>query len=165
MMGEFQIHGGEFLNPQTQRKLDELSARSRARREKRNIHLRHPPEVRVEARASFRDRNGIVTFPAILVEVPSARAKASGTFDLISKAITLRGTVAIHASLSGAVGGAKSLFLLPLDLFFKKGSAGAVVPVEVSGTYSHPRFKASLRRKHSHQRRASGEVALWALLV
>jgi hypothetical protein len=51
----------------------------------------------------------------------------------------------MDASLSKAASGVKSLLLIPLDPFFKKRGAGAVVPVRVMGTYSHPRFKASLR--------------------
>ena len=149
MKGEFQIADGELVNARSQRKLDELSARARARKEKRAIDMKEPPHVHIELQANFEDRNGIVTFPAITLKVPSATAAASGTFSLLSSAIALRGTLAMQASLSGAAGGVRSLVLLPLDPFFKKGSAGSVVPIEVSGTYSHPLFKASLRRKRT----------------
>jgi hypothetical protein len=35
---------------------------------------------------------------------------------------------------------------LPLDPLYKKGSAGAVIAVQMTGTYEHPRFHVSLKR-------------------
>ena len=64
-----------------------------------------------------------------------------------TEAIDLRGKLAMRATLSKAAGGIKSVFLLPLDPFFKKGFSGAVLPVRMTGTYSHPVFKVSLRQQ------------------
>jgi hypothetical protein len=52
----------------------------------------------------------------------------------------------MRATLSKAAGGIKSVILMPLDPFFKKNGAGAIVPVRITGTYSHPVFKALLTK-------------------
>jgi hypothetical protein len=78
--------------------------------------------------------------------VPGAVARGGGTYDLTTEAIDLRGQLSMRASLSKAAAGFKSVLLIPLDPFFKKNGAGAVLPVRISGTYSHPVFKVSLTR-------------------
>jgi hypothetical protein len=75
---------------------------------------------------------------------PGATARGGGTYSLLNKRIDLHGKLAMQASLSKAAGGIKSLLLLPLDPFFKKKNAGAVLPVKITGTYSHPTFGVSL---------------------
>jgi hypothetical protein len=64
----------------------------------------------------------------------------------LNEAIDLHGSLAMHATLSKAAGGIKSVLLMPLDPFFKKHGAGAVVPVRIAGTYSHPVFKVLLTK-------------------
>jgi hypothetical protein len=51
----------------------------------------------------------------------------------------------MDASLSKAAGGFKSVLLLPLDPFFKRAHAGAVIPIHIGGMYPHPTFRVSLR--------------------
>jgi hypothetical protein len=142
--GQFAIQDGRFLHADTQGKLDELSKRASSGDRKNEARTY---DVQATASADFTDAGGITHFRKIDFRVPGARATATGTFNLLSKAVALDGTLAMEASLSAAAGGWKRLFLLPLDPFFKKGSAGAVVPIHVRGTYSHPTFKASLRNK------------------
>jgi hypothetical protein len=91
-------------------------------------------------------RDGIATLSAALFAVPGDIARGTGTYDVTTQVIDLRGDLAMHASLSKAAGGFKSVLLIPLDPLFKKNGAGSVLPVRISGTYSHPMFKASLRR-------------------
>ena len=45
----------------------------------------------------------------------------------------------------------KSLLLKPVDPFFKKDGAGAVIPVQVSGTRSAPKFGLDLHHKAEKQ--------------
>jgi hypothetical protein len=95
---------------------------------------------------NVRLRAAIATVSHAVFAVPGAVARAGGTYDLLTKAIDLRGDLAMHASLSKAVGGLKSIFLIPLNPFFRQSRAGAVVRVRITGTYSHPVFKVSLTR-------------------
>jgi hypothetical protein len=89
---------------------------------------------------------GIATLSEALFAVPGAVARGAGTYNLSNEAIDLRGKLAMRATLSKAAGGIKSLILMPLDPFFKKDGAGAIVPVRITGTYSHPVFKVLLTK-------------------
>jgi hypothetical protein len=91
-------------------------------------------------------RDGIATLSRALFAVPGAIARASGIYNVTIQMIDLRGKLAMNATLAKAAGGLKSVLLIPLDPFFKKSDAGAVLPVRISGTYSHPIFKVSLTR-------------------
>lgn len=141
LAGSFDVEDAQFAKPQTEGKLEQLSARSRGIR---GHDLRRRTEARFAASVLIRD--GTARLPELAFAVPGATARGNGTFNLISKAIDIKGKLAMQASLSSAAGGLKGIALLPLDPFFHKGGAGAVVPVAVSGTYSHPSFKVKLFR-------------------
>ncbi|HEY3458757.1 MAG TPA: AsmA-like C-terminal region-containing protein [Bryobacteraceae bacterium] len=142
--GEFDITGGEFVKPGSQRKVDELSARASGKKALIKT-MGGPPRVSSEWKATVRLRDAVARMSNATFAVPGAVSRGSGTYDLPRQAINLAGHLVMDASLSKAASGVKSLLLIPLDPFFKKRGAGAVVPVRVMGTYSHPRFKASLR--------------------
>jgi AsmA-like C-terminal region len=144
--GNFTITDADFSNSKTQEKVDELSARARGN--KGQIKSRNGPEhITEDLKGNVRLREGIATLSSALFGVPGAVARGGGTYALTTKAIDLRGRLAMHVSVSKAAGGFKSILLIPLDPLFKKNGAGAVLPVRISGTYSHPIFKVSLTRK------------------
>jgi hypothetical protein len=124
-------------------KVDELSARARGN--KARIKSKSGPErVYEDLKGHFRLRDGIATLSSALFAVPGAVARGSGTYDVTTEAIDLRGRLAMHVTLSKAAGGLKSALLIPLDPLFQKNGAGVVLPVRIGGTYSHPVFKMSL---------------------
>lgn len=142
--GAFHIDHASFGHPNSQEKVDELSARTRRTRDD---SPKDPQKVTADLSGDVRLRNGTAEFSNSSFDVPGATARLSGSYDLISEAVDLNGKLAMQASLSHAAGGMKSVFLLPLDPFFKTRDAGAVVSVHVGGTYAHPVFKASLRKR------------------
>jgi hypothetical protein len=56
------------------------------------------------------------------------------------------GTLRMQAKLSQTMTGFKSLLLKPVDPFFRKGGAGAVLPIKITGTRQNPSFGLELRR-------------------
>ena len=143
--GSFSINKAEFTNSMTQEKLNEFSARARG--EKKEIKTNNGPErVAEDLTGAVKLRGGIATLSGALFDVPGAVARGGGTYDLTTEAIDLRGELAMHASLSKAATGVKSVLAIPLDPFFKKNAAGAVLPVHMAGTYSHPLLRISLHR-------------------
>ncbi len=143
--GNFTISDADFTKSTTQEKVDELSARARGN--KAQIKSGNGPEhVAEDLKGDVQLRDGIATLSSALFAVPGAVARGSGTYDLTTEAIDLRGKLAMHARLSKAAVGVKSILLIPLDPFFKKNGAGAILAVRISGTYSHPVFKVSLTR-------------------
>ncbi|HZQ52730.1 MAG TPA: AsmA-like C-terminal region-containing protein [Bryobacteraceae bacterium] len=141
--GAFHIDHASFGHPNSQERVDELSARTRRGH---NDPVKDPQKVTADLSGDVKLRGGTAEFSNSTFDVPGAKAHLSGTYDLISEAVDLNGKLAMQASLSRAAGGMKSIFLLPLDPFFKTRDAGAVVAVHIGGTYAHPVFKASLRK-------------------
>ncbi|MBV9612074.1 MAG: hypothetical protein JO091_06360 [Acidobacteriaceae bacterium] len=141
--GDFTISGAGFTSAPRQQKVDELSARARGEAGQLKSST-GPKRVAEDLMGTLKLRDGIASVPAALFAVPGAVVRGGGTYNVITEAIDLRGDLAMHASLSKAVGGFKSVLLVPLDPIFKKHGAGAVLPVRIGGTYSHPVFKLSL---------------------
>ena len=122
-----------------------MSARARGRK--------HKDDSSSDLARVVSDFKGIVTLRNAQAQlsnttfhVPGALAVGGGTFDLESQNIDVRGKLAMEATLSKAAGGIKSIFLIPLDPFFKRKNAGAVLPFQITGTYSYPSFRASLSK-------------------
>jgi hypothetical protein len=137
--GDFDIGNGEFTNPNTQRSVNELSRRASGRKDE----WAGGQPVSEELAGVVNLQHGIANVTSGSFRVPGAFARGSGTYDLYTKEIDLRGKLSMSTSLSKAAGGFKSVLLTPLDPLFRKDGAGALVPVKVTGTYEHPRFKLS----------------------
>lgn len=89
----------------------------------------------------FRLQDGVIAFSDLRFAVPGATVNLRGTYGLRSEEINFDGTLRMQATLSEAAGGGiKSIFLKVVDPFFKKGNAGAVLPIKVRGTRSEPKF-------------------------
>jgi hypothetical protein len=139
LRGSFSIAGAEFTNPATQEKLDELSARARG--EKKPKPGTDSERITAELKSDVQTNGGVATLSEAVFLTPGAIARGAGTYNLLNEWIDLHGKLAIRATLSKAAGGIKSIALLPLDPFFKKKGAGAVIPVSITGTYAHPVFR------------------------
>jgi hypothetical protein len=149
--GSFELRDSRFTRSTTQYKMDQLSERARSKDERNEQTPGHtiedPPDVGASVKANVSLRDAIASLSHVSFDVPAASAKADGTFNVISHEINFKGNLAMHATLSQAAGGFKSILLVPLNPLFKKGNAGAVVPFTMTGTYEDPKFHLSLRGK------------------
>jgi AsmA-like C-terminal region len=141
--GDFAIADGAFTRSATEEKIAELSARALGDTHA-NTKAAHSP-VTLEIKSQVHLQEGVATLSQAFFSVPGAVTKGGGTYNLSNEAIDLNGKLAMNATVSKAAGGIRSILLLPVDPFFKKDGAGAVLPVHVRGTYSHPIFKVSLK--------------------
>jgi hypothetical protein len=142
--GNFRIDGAEFTSPRTEEKLDELSARALGNGKPKGENV--SKIVTAELKSDVKLEGGLATLSEAVFAVPGALTSGGGTFNVLDEKIDLRGKLAMRASLSRAAGGMKSVLLMPLDPFFKKDGAGAVLPIRILGTYSHPAFRLSLTK-------------------
>ena len=69
-----------------------------------------------------------------------------GTYGLESAKLDFQGTAQLEGKLSQATTGFKSFLLKAADPFFKKGNAGAVLPIKITGTPSSPSFGLNLKQ-------------------
>lgn len=144
--GDFAIRDAEFEHGDTQGKVDELS--KRARKKKNDPKGPDAPVVLSDLTGRVDLRNGTATLSDMIFTTPGATARGEGTYNLLTKWVDLHGQVAMQASLSKAAGGGlKSILLIPLDPFYKKKHAGAVLPVQIKGKFPRPAFKVSLTGK------------------
>jgi hypothetical protein len=145
--GNFRISDARFTHENTQRKVDELSERARGRKSNSNRDGSNLQHVLSRMEGQVHVRNAIAALSQATFAAPGAVAQGEGNYDLLTEEINLHGKLAMQATLSKAAGGFKSILLLPLDPFFKKQHAGAVLPVRVTGSYARPVFKVSLTGK------------------
>ena len=146
LAGRFEIDRAKFASESTQQKVDQLSERARGKGKKGDEATKEAPVV-ADLKSDATVRNGTAFLSHALFQVPGAVARGEGTYNLVTQTVDLHGTLAMQATLSKAAGGAKSLFLLPLDPFFKKKHAGAVIPIQITGRYPNPSFRMSLTGK------------------
>ncbi len=140
LQGDFDIRPAFFSKPDTSHKVDELSRHARGLKEQQTT------AVASELRSRADLREGIAYLSNSTFGIPGAKATGGGTYGLRAKDIHLAGTLAMQSSLSKAAGGAKSVLLMPLNPFFKKPDAGAVIAFQITGNYPHPEFHLMLRK-------------------
>ena len=139
MTGDFGIESALFTTEKTQQDLDKLSAAARGEGDSPD----DPENVVSDLQGHVVVKDGTATFTDLSFNVPGAKARLHGTFNLINHAVDLRGTLLMEAKLHQATSGIKSFLLKALDPFLKKNRrGGAVIPVSITGTYQHPSYNA-----------------------
>ena len=139
MTGDFGIESALFTKEKTQEDLDKLSASARGEGDASD----DPESVVSDLQGHVVVKDGTATFTDLTFNVPGAKARLHGTFNLINHAVDLRGTLFMEAKLHQATSGIKSFLLKALDPFLKKNRrGGAVCPVSITGTYHHPSYHA-----------------------
>jgi hypothetical protein len=147
LQAQFEITDARFTNPHTQASIDDLSRR--AQRHKGNGPA---PDVTSELHGHVALSNAVAQLTDLSVTVAAAIAHMDGTYDLLNDKIDFHGTLRTDAEIAKTTRGIKSVLLTPLDPFFKKGSAGAVIPVEMTGTYHNPHFGLDLAAQNKAQK-------------
>lgn len=140
--GTFAIQNSRFMNPSTKENVDKLSERARGIKD-------DPPSESVKSNVAgtISMRDGLAHVLRLWFTVPGATANLAGTYSLLTEKVDLLGTLRMEAELSRGSKGVKSVLLKLVDPLFRRKSAGAVVPVKLGGTYSHPTFGLAITPK------------------
>lgn len=134
--GRFDLESAKFTDPEVRSKLSGMSQRARGR----DPDAR-PENVVSDLQGRFRLRKGALRLSGLTFAIPGATVKLDGTYGLRSEQIEFDGTLRMQATISEAAGGGiKSMLLKAIDPLFRKGKAGAVVPIKVRGTRDKPKF-------------------------
>ncbi len=141
LKGDVALEGMRFVEAKKQQKVDAFSARVSKNDEKPG---ENPREATLAARSETRFDQGTAYFPDIRATLPGADAHLHGTFNLLDTKVHLEGKIALQQGISHATTGWKSMLLKPLSPFFKKKNAGAVVPIQVTGTAAKPKVGADI---------------------
>jgi len=144
LRGEFQLQQIHFTNPTVEDKVDMLSLRAQgdpkdAKPGAEDVHSRMAGQ--------FAMVDGKLTFSKLDYALPGADVNLAGVYSLNGNQFEFAGKMRTKAELSQMVSSRwKSWMLKPVDPFFKKNGAGAVIPIKVSGTKSAPKFGLDLHR-------------------
>lgn len=103
--------------------------------------------VASDVRGGFALTDGVLELRGLSFKVPGAAVALDGSGNLRTRALDLKGTLTMEASISEAVGGFKSIFLKLVDPFFRKKGQGTVLPIKIQGTIDEPKTSLNLRGK------------------
>jgi hypothetical protein len=138
--GGFNVPAERLTNVETEKSLTAFSARAQGAPSRKG-DPGDPESADADAISSLQGqvkiRNGIVSTQTLTFQVPGAVANLHGTFAFHTGAAHLTGQLKMDADLSHATTGFKSVLLKPLAPFFKKKTAGAAVPIAITGTPSN----------------------------
>jgi len=136
--GAFTLREIHFTNPKVEDKVDMLSLRAQGDPKKAKPGAE---DVHSHMQGDFVMENASLRFSKLKYSLPGASITLSGVYSLDGKQFDFAGKVRTEAKLSEMVASKwKSLLLKPVNPFFSKDGAGAVIPVKVTGTQSAPKF-------------------------
>ncbi len=146
LQGDFGIDAGSFTKFETQQGVNKLSEGARGEEDHHEPDKSEPEAETVLSgmKGHVVLKDGTARFSKLSFNVPGALAQLQGTYNLISQQIDLRGTLKTDSEPSKTTHGAKAFILKLLDPWFKKKHAGYLMPVKITGTYSHPSFGLDL---------------------
>ncbi|MGO8719691.1 MAG: AsmA-like C-terminal region-containing protein [Acidobacteriaceae bacterium] len=145
LQGTFAVENISFSNDKFQKKMDQLSLRSRGKaaeaKEMDNetgVLLPGQQDVQANMHGTFSLEDGKLTLPQLVCTVPGAEIRLAGVYTLDGREFDFTGHARMQASVSDIVGGWKGTLLKPIDPFFAKHGAGTDVPIRITGTQSNP---------------------------
>jgi hypothetical protein len=141
--GKFEIHDGHFQK-ETQAKVNQLSARAQGLKLGKGAEA---PDVDVGSLASnVAVEKGTAQFTQLFFELPGARARVQGSYELTSHAVNLQGDLWTNETVSRDTSGIKAILLKPVDPLFRRKHAGAMVGVTMTGDIDNPQFGTYLTK-------------------
>ena len=143
MTGNLNVPAEKISDREAEKSLSAFSERAQGK-EKPNTRvypngnkLDESKDVLSSLQGLTRLENGIVSTSRLTFTIPGAQATMAGTFKFHGEVAHLTGNLKMETDISHTATGFKSFLLKPLAPFFKKKSAGAVVPIAVTGTPGH----------------------------
>jgi hypothetical protein len=139
--GNIGVVGGRFANPLVQTPVNRLS--KSAQGETRKEEEVDPSTALSNLKGNITVRNGIATLSNVSFAASGTLAEIEGTYNLLNKAIDLRGILHTTGKLSDTTSGFKAFVLRGLSPFLKKKSV-TVVHFTIKGTTADPVFALDL---------------------
>jgi hypothetical protein len=145
--GTFALQRARFTNAGIQQKVEELSRRGRGQAGAASDQTDgHAENIASNFRGRFILKHATLQLLKLDFDVPGAAVQLAGTYHLRHETIDLKGTLTLQAKLSQTVTGYRSFLLKIVDPLFKRGNAGAVIPITITGTRKEPKFGIDIKR-------------------
>ena len=142
----FRIEKARLSNPRKQEELSKASERARGNRSDNGS-----TNVLSNLKGHVALKNGVATFSQFSFAVPGARASMHGTYNLVNERINLHGAVRLQAKISDTSTGIKSFLLRAISTFIKRNKPQVPLPIEITGTFDHPRYSVSITKAGQHR--------------
>ena len=126
------------MRPTTQKKVDNRSQLGEGRKQNDD-----PANVVENLKGHVMLKEAIATLSDFSFSVLGALADVHGTYGLLTEKVNLHGTLQVDNKSKGS-SGAKSVLVKFVEPFLKKKNAGEIVPIKISGTFSHPSYGLDL---------------------
>lgn len=133
--GEFSMDQTQFTAGSVQDKIDQLSRRAQGQPKNQEIN-----DVLSAMRGEFQLRDGEIRFGDLVFQTPGAAIHLHGKYGIDSEQIDMRGVARLQAKVSQTMSGWKRIVLKPVDPFFSKAGAGTLLPIQITGSRSAPKF-------------------------
>jgi hypothetical protein len=147
LAGTFHIPGASFANVKLQKRIDDLSLRSKG--DLKQIGTSSEPSVASDLQGKFQLDRGVLSFSALHFQIPGTHADMTGQYSLDGQLFDFHGKLRMEAKLSEMTKGWKSILLKPVDPFFHKNGAGTELPFKITGTRSEPHFGLDFHHKET----------------
>jgi len=140
LRGDFGITGGTFMHDDTQKKLNDLSLRTQGQKIS-DDNKEDSPKALSNLRGQVEVLDGIVHFTDLSFTIPGASARMHGTYSLIDEHVDLHGELRVDTKFSKTEKGVKVALTRAVELLAARSKGnGEVLPVKLTGTYSHPSY-------------------------
>ena len=142
LTGALNVPAEKVTDQKTEKNLSAFSERAAGKQKNTGLEstTNSPPpgtDVLSSLQGPAKIENGVASTPQLTFRVPGADATLAGTFRFHDQAVHLTGNLTMKTDISHTSTGFKSFLLKPLAPFFKKKSAGAVIPIAVTGLPGH----------------------------
>jgi len=133
--GSFSVPGERLTNEKNEKSLSAFSARAQGIKQPANEEeaANDDTDVVSSLNGDVMVRGGVLSTQRLTFALPGAEANLSGTFDFRDSKVNLTGNLKMDTDISHVTTGFKSMLLKPLIPFTKKKSAGAVIPIAITG--------------------------------
>ncbi len=137
--GHFRMGRVKFTDLDVQKRINELSTRSRGKPQ--------PADARPEGGSVVSDfsgrfalARGTLTLPSLTFAVPGAAVQLAGRYALVPGTLDFTGTLRMQAKISETTTGLKRLLLKVIDPLFSRKGGGSEIPIKITGRRSDPQF-------------------------
>jgi hypothetical protein len=142
LAGRFSMDQVRFTDTEIQAKLVSMSQRAQG----------HPKDesdtpVTSHFEGNFNVARGLIAMDNLVFRIPGAEVQLAGTYGMRSEAIDFAGRLRMQARISQTFTGMKRWLLKPVDPFFAKEGAGAILPIRIGGTRQQPEFGLNFRAR------------------
>jgi hypothetical protein len=145
--GFFDVPSERITDQKAEKNLTDFSHRAQGKKDSDQQAAGANADTLSSLKGPARIENAIASSHGLMFHIPGAQSELSGTFNFHTKVVHLVGDLRMDADISHATTGFKSFLLKPLAPFFKKKTAGALVPIAVTGGPGHYQVTQNLVHK------------------